>query len=114
MERLQICLVFYDQPTPPLLLRIQYKRKIAEDAHNQRWSYREDGSLHLLADPNLVLDIRGDSDKEGSRIILYTRKATENLNQLWEIEPYGVAGERFGYSGQEGYTYSFTNSSYDI
>ena len=37
---------------------IQYKRKMIEDAHNQRWYYREDGFIYPQTDPNLVLDIR--------------------------------------------------------
>jgi hypothetical protein len=37
---------------------IQYKRKLTEDAHNQRWYYREDGLIYPQMDPNLVLDIR--------------------------------------------------------
>jgi hypothetical protein len=37
---------------------IQYKRKMIEDAHNQRWYYREDGVIYPQSNPNLVLDIR--------------------------------------------------------
>lgn len=37
---------------------IQYRRKMLEDAHNQRWYYREDGFIYPQVDPNLVLDIR--------------------------------------------------------
>lgn len=37
---------------------IQYKRKMLEDAQNQRWYYREDGVIYPQVDPNLVLDIR--------------------------------------------------------
>jgi hypothetical protein len=29
-----------------------------EDAHNQRWYYREDGVIYPQTNPNLVLDIR--------------------------------------------------------
>jgi hypothetical protein len=29
-----------------------------EDAHNQRWYYREDGVIYPQINPNLVLDIR--------------------------------------------------------
>lgn len=37
---------------------IQYKRKMIEDAQNQRWYYREDGVIYPQTNPNLVLDIR--------------------------------------------------------
>jgi hypothetical protein len=37
---------------------IQYKRKMVEDAQNQRWYYREDGVIYPQTNPNLVLDIR--------------------------------------------------------
>lgn len=37
---------------------IQYRRKMIEDAHNQRWYYREDGFIYPQVNPNLVLDIR--------------------------------------------------------
>ncbi|ORZ12009.1 ricin B lectin domain-containing protein [Absidia repens] len=66
---------------------IQYKRKMTEDAHNQRWHYREDGLIYPQVDPNLVLDIRGNWTKPGTVVLLYERKFTENENQLWTLVP---------------------------
>ncbi|KAI8639957.1 hypothetical protein BD408DRAFT_434729 [Parasitella parasitica] len=37
---------------------------------------------------SLVLDIGGDSPKGGAQMLLYKRKDTDNLNQLWQFEPY--------------------------
>ncbi|KAI8991560.1 ricin B lectin domain-containing protein, partial [Mycotypha africana] len=66
---------------------VQYDRKMTQ-AHNQRWGYR-DGYIYCLADPRLVLDIRGGGHKEGTRICLYTRKdSDDNENQQWIVEPY--------------------------
>ncbi|ORY98607.1 ricin B lectin domain-containing protein [Syncephalastrum racemosum] len=66
---------------------IQYKRKMIEDAHNQRWYYREDGFIYPQVDPNLVLDIRGNWTKPGTVVLLYERKYEDNLNQLWDFVP---------------------------
>ncbi|CAO3617679.1 unnamed protein product [Cunninghamella echinulata] len=66
---------------------IQYKRKMTEDAHNQLWYYREDGFIYPQVDANLVLDIRGESSKPGTAVILYERKLKNNLNQLWDLIP---------------------------
>ncbi|KAI9364619.1 ricin B lectin domain-containing protein [Pilaira anomala] len=67
---------------------IQYKRKMLEDAQNQRWYYREDGVIYPQVDPNLVLDIRGNWTKKGTVVLLYERKYEDNLNQLWDLVPY--------------------------
>ncbi|CEG68524.1 hypothetical protein RMATCC62417_04772 [Rhizopus microsporus] len=67
---------------------IQYRRKMVEDAHNQRWNYRDDGFIYLQANPNLVLDIRGNWTKPGTIVLLYERKYKDNLNQLWDLIPY--------------------------
>ncbi|KAG1446551.1 hypothetical protein G6F46_011587 [Rhizopus delemar] len=61
-------------------------------AHNQRFGYR-DGYIYCLADPRLVLDIRGGGSKEGTKIILYKRKESDNQNQLWTIIPVGGPNE---------------------
>jgi hypothetical protein len=68
----------------------QYDRKLIQDAHNQRFGYR-DGMIHCMADPRMVLDIRGGSGEKGSRVILYTRKLSlqGNENQLWDLVPAG-------------------------
>ncbi|KAI8393868.1 ricin B lectin domain-containing protein [Radiomyces spectabilis] len=74
---------------------IQYDRKIIADAHNQRWGYK-DGYIYSLAEPHLVLDIKGNSMEDGTRLILYRKKmAFHNANQLWDLVPAGdVRGER--------------------
>jgi hypothetical protein len=88
---------------------IQYKRKMIEDAQNQRWYYREDGVIYPQTNPNLVLDIRvsahlyaycvifssskpfydpkGNWTKPGTVVLLYERKYEDNLNQLWDLIP---------------------------
>ncbi|OZJ04138.1 hypothetical protein BZG36_02836 [Bifiguratus adelaidae] len=67
-----------------------YDRKIIASADNQQWEYR-DGFIFLLSDPHVVLDIRGDSDAEGARVIAYPRKLVyqEHDNQLWDLVPAG-------------------------
>ncbi|KAI7903298.1 ricin B lectin domain-containing protein [Cokeromyces recurvatus] len=66
---------------------IQYKRKMTEEADNQRWFYREDGFIYPQSTPNLVLDIRGNWTKPGTVVLLYERKYEDNLNQLWDLVP---------------------------
>ncbi|KAG1122110.1 hypothetical protein G6F42_011787 [Rhizopus arrhizus] len=61
-------------------------------AHNQRWGFR-DGYVYCLADPRLVLDIRGGSNKDGAKVILYNRKDTDNANQQWTIQTDGSTGQ---------------------
>ncbi|CAO3668523.1 unnamed protein product [Rhizopus microsporus] len=73
---------------------IQYRRKMVEDAHNQRWNYRDDGFIYLQANPNLVLDIRGNWTKPGTIVLLYERKYKDNLNQLWDLIPYEPASDQ--------------------
>jgi hypothetical protein len=34
-----------------------------------------------------VLDIKGGTEDEGTRVITYKRKAEDNANQQWSIEP---------------------------
>lgn len=51
---------------------IQYRRKMLEDAHNQRWYYREDGFIYPQVDPNLVLDIRVSWEKTNMPYLLHT------------------------------------------
>ncbi|KAG0170517.1 hypothetical protein DFQ28_001979 [Apophysomyces sp. BC1034] len=76
---------------------IQYDRKMTM-AHNQRWGYR-DGFVYILADPRLVLDIKasGGSDRDGAKVILYTRKDDDNENQKWTIVPFGVPPPQYQY-----------------
>ena len=68
------------------------------DAQNQRFGYKSrDGVIYVLADPHMVLDIRGGLAEDGSRVILYRRKLTleDNLNQQWDLVPAGdVRAER--------------------
>lgn len=63
---------------------IQYRRKMLEDAHNQRWYYREDGFIYPQVDPNLVLDIRvsGGSSSNGKTLHISHLMLGE-LDQAW-------------------------------
>ncbi|KAG2230468.1 hypothetical protein INT48_003016 [Thamnidium elegans] len=78
-------------------------------AHNQRFGYR-DGFIYCLADPRLVLDIKGGGSKEGTKVILYKRKETDFENQQWDLIPIGVQqGSHVPYypppTGMGGYGY---------
>lgn len=113
---------------------IQYRRKMLEDAHNQRWYYREDGFIYPQVDPNLVLDIRvswkktnipyllhtfqGNWTKPGTVVLLYERKYSDNENQLWDLIPDTDDGSsasillREEEDGDD--DYSFSTSSYAL
>lgn len=64
---------------------VQKKRK--PNKQSQEWIY-DQGFICSKEYPSLVLDIRGDSPKGGAQVLLYKRKDTDNLNQLWQFEPY--------------------------
>ncbi|CAO3630718.1 unnamed protein product [Mucor hiemalis] len=64
---------------------VQKKRKA--NKQSQEWIY-DQGFICSKEYPSLVLDIRGDSPKGGAQVLLYKRKDTDNLNQLWQFEPY--------------------------
>ncbi|KAF1797232.1 hypothetical protein V8B55DRAFT_1486730 [Mucor lusitanicus] len=64
---------------------VQKKRKASKQS--QEWIY-DQGFICSKEYPSLVLDIRGDSPKGGAQVLLYKRKDTDNLNQLWQFEPY--------------------------
>lgn len=64
---------------------VQKKRKT--NKQSQEWIY-DQGFICSKEYPSLVLDIRGDSPKGGAQVLLYKRKDTDNLNQLWQFEPY--------------------------
>ncbi|KAF7720648.1 hypothetical protein EC973_006737 [Apophysomyces ossiformis] len=64
---------------------VQFDRKTTTTG-NQRWGYR-DGFIYIRADPRLVLDIKGESDHEGTQVILYARKDKDNENQQWRLVP---------------------------
>ncbi|KAI8096635.1 ricin B lectin domain-containing protein [Halteromyces radiatus] len=68
---------------------VQYGRKITM-AHNQRFGYR-DGYLYTLADPRLVFDIKGGSDKDGAKLILNKRRHHSHEDQQWTIEPFDTS-----------------------
>ncbi|KAI7877845.1 ricin B-like lectin [Lichtheimia hyalospora FSU 10163] len=73
---------------------IQYDRKMTA-AENQRWAY-SNGFVHVASNPRLVLDIKGGSDKKGTKVILYERKDSDNANQQWTIEPFGQPTDPYG------------------
>ncbi|SAM02374.1 hypothetical protein [Absidia glauca] len=64
---------------------LQYDRKHTR-AHNQRWGYR-DGFVYIRADPRIVLDIKGEDEDEGTKVITFKRKLEDNADQQWIIEP---------------------------
>ncbi|RUP51398.1 ricin B lectin domain-containing protein [Jimgerdemannia flammicorona] len=63
----------------------QYEKKWIQEANNQRWGY-QDGFIYCLAEPELVLDIRGGSEEDGAEIIVWDRKHNDNANQKWVLE----------------------------
>lgn len=73
----------------------QYDRKLVVDAQNQRWGY-QDGYIYTLADPHMVLDVKGNVTQDGTRLILYHKKfGYDTVNQLWDLVPAGeVRAER--------------------
>ncbi|KAI8978005.1 hypothetical protein BDB01DRAFT_907646 [Pilobolus umbonatus] len=64
---------------------VQKKRKPVRQS--QEWIF-DQGFICSKEYPTLVLDIKGDSSKDGAPILLYKRKESDNLNQLWQFEPY--------------------------
>ncbi|KAG1355714.1 hypothetical protein G6F62_002262 [Rhizopus arrhizus] len=64
------------------------QKKVKPNKQSQEWVY-DQGYICSKEYPTLVLDIRGDSEKGGAQILLYKRKDSDNLNQLWHFEPYG-------------------------
>ncbi|GAN10008.1 hypothetical protein MAM1_0312d09542 [Mucor ambiguus] len=100
---------------------IQYKRKMIEDAQNQRWYYREDGVIYPQTNPNLVLDIRGNWTKPGTVVLLYERKYEDNENQLWDLVPCDSADassilspSKSSEDGDEDEDYAFSSASYAL
>ncbi|KAG2209909.1 hypothetical protein INT46_010505 [Mucor plumbeus] len=98
---------------------IQYKRKMVEDAQNQRWYYREDGVIYPQTNPNLVLDIRGNWTKQGTVVLLYERKYEDNENQLWDLVPSDIADASSVLSpskssDEEDEDYAFSSASYAL
>ncbi|KAH8549390.1 ricin B lectin domain-containing protein [Umbelopsis sp. PMI_123] len=70
---------------------IQYTRKSRVDAHNQRFGLSPEGYIYCLAHPNLVFEVRGESDRDGATLIISPRKRTDNggavKHQRWICEP---------------------------
>ncbi|KAL0082265.1 ricin B lectin domain-containing protein [Phycomyces blakesleeanus] len=66
---------------------IQYSQKdTQEDSANQSWLIDHEGYIHTAADPTLVLDIRGASEKDGAEVILYEKQEGEEAsNQRWDL-----------------------------
>ncbi|KAI8078052.1 ricin B lectin domain-containing protein [Gilbertella persicaria] len=67
--------------------KIIVQKKMKANKQSQEWIY-DQGFICSKEYPSLVLDIRGDSAKGGAQVLLYKRKDTDNLNQLWQFEPY--------------------------
>lgn len=68
---------------------IQYDAKeVSENSQNQSWHLDPNGYIHIAANPNLVLDIKGGEDKDGAEVILYEKKqGSVAANQQWQIIP---------------------------
>ncbi|KAI8384677.1 ricin B lectin domain-containing protein [Radiomyces spectabilis] len=64
---------------------VQNKRK--PNHHPQEWIF-DNGFICSQAYPTMVFDIKGDSEKGGAQVLLYKRKESDNMNQLWYFEPY--------------------------
>ncbi|KAG2187781.1 hypothetical protein INT44_005471 [Umbelopsis vinacea] len=96
---------------------VQQKRKFLEGNNDQKWFYREDGYLYPRNDPNLVLDIRGNSLKPGAQVLLYNRKYEDNLNQLWDLVTVStstLSPTEQSQTDDEEDDYSFSNATYDL
>lgn len=68
---------------------IQYNQKPDyEPESNQKWEIDHEGYIHSIANPDLVLDIKGAEDKAGAAIILYEKRSGGVAsNQRWELVP---------------------------
>ncbi|CAO3684065.1 unnamed protein product [Umbelopsis ramanniana] len=97
---------------------VQQKRKLVEGNNDQKWFYREDGYLYPRNDPNLVLDIRGNSFKPGAQVLLYNRKYEDNINQLWDLVTVSTSTlsptEQSQTDDEAEDDYSFSNATYDL
>ncbi|RUP50435.1 hypothetical protein BC936DRAFT_139062 [Jimgerdemannia flammicorona] len=61
------------------------KRHRTDSQVCQHWGY-QNGYINVLANPDLVLDVKGESE-EGDKIIVWKKKGeNDNSNQLWVIE----------------------------
>ncbi|KAG9301318.1 hypothetical protein G9A89_004070 [Geosiphon pyriformis] len=61
------------------------------DSKTQTWVALPDGFIGSVEHSGRVLDIRGDSQKEGAQIIIHQKKDKDNMNQRWIFEPAIVA-----------------------
>jgi hypothetical protein len=74
----------------PEALVIQHMKKVTSEAQNQLWGY-DNGYIYLVSNPNLVLDVKHESDQQGAKVIIWNRKTYDHENQLWDLEPNGVS-----------------------
>ncbi|KAF9950314.1 hypothetical protein BGZ70_001429, partial [Mortierella alpina] len=63
----------------------QWQRKSGKDARNQHWFY-ENGFIANVYNSRLVMDIDGDGSRDGAKIAIGERKATDNNDQKWLLE----------------------------
>ncbi|KAI9028130.1 ricin B lectin domain-containing protein [Phycomyces nitens] len=91
------CLDIRGGPIVEHALICQYDRKLVADAQNQQWGYR-DGYIYVLSEPHMVLDVKGNYQTDGTRLVLSHKKFAldnANVNQLWDLIPAGnVRAER--------------------
>ncbi|CEG73871.1 hypothetical protein RMATCC62417_09165 [Rhizopus microsporus] len=73
---------------------------IKQGIRRQRWTFGGQcmdikGYIYVLADPHMVLDVKGNSTLDGARVILYHKKFGYDNTQLWDLIPAGdIPGER--------------------
>ncbi|KAL9549767.1 hypothetical protein MBANPS3_005055 [Mucor bainieri] len=57
-----------------------------EEIEKQRWLIDHEGYIHISSNPDLVLDIKGAEDENGTEVILYEKRSgTVAANQQWEL-----------------------------
>ncbi|CAH1247699.1 CRYBG3 [Branchiostoma lanceolatum] len=59
------------------------------NAPNQKWFFKEDGTIQSSLGDQWVLDVEGANETPGTSVILYQRKeGGPSINQQWYIKPY--------------------------
>ncbi|KAL1925769.1 uncharacterized protein VTP21DRAFT_652 [Calcarisporiella thermophila] len=83
----------------------QQEVHLCQNGPKMQWTIDPEGFIFSLATgPDLVMDIKGDHDRDGAHAILYGRKAWgDNANQRFVCVPYGLSN---------GYQQSYVQESY--
>lgn len=68
-----------------------------------------------------MINYQGNWTKPGTVVLLYDRKYEDNLNQLWDLIPYGgtdssslLSPTKASFSDDEDEDYSFSSASYAL